>query len=381
MLEPIFFVNQVESWLCGFVNYFFPILLLVFILLLLKINSSKISKVRRTINCIAVFILGIAEQLFVQHNAVINFVIAATVLVLFICKKKSLAEPVLLVISNIIGCALLFGYKFYIDFERTWVYKYIDHQTQGSTVFSLDSLGEKIKLLVSNIGTFIYAYFACVVIYTTLLSVILHMDKEDKSIKLKKLNVFLMLLYYPTAVFVLVLYVMDKNQDMRYAIVIAGLFALNAIGFVYSFIKAVFIKMPLKLKITSAIILLYAIASVAPFLIYTTTGAFRGIWFAYMLVSLFVLLIADFSRREYNFYFDKSVAIFSICACVATAVYIPAYAVQRQIYNYKAENYKTEYYLPAASRVLVDQDMAWEYAEDVIIHEFIPYKEFNNMQK
>lgn len=380
LLQPIFFVKQIESWLCGFINYFIPILLLVFILFILKKCSSEQSKAKRALNCIAMLLLGFAEQLFVQHNAVMNFVIAVTVLVIFIRKKKSVLEPVLLIISNAAGCVLLFGYKYYIDFEQTWVYKYID-QTQGNTILSLNGIGEMAKILVSNIGIFVYVYFASIVIYTILMAVILHMDKKDKSIKFKKLNIFLMLLYYPAAAIVFVLCLMDKLMVMRYAIVIAGLFALNLIGFGYSFIKAVFLKMPIKLQITSAFVFLYGLASAVPFLIYTTLGAFRGIWFAYTFFCLFTLIVADFARKEYNFNFEKQLFIFSICACVVCACYIPAYAVQRQIYNYKAENYKTEYYLPAASRVLVDQDMAWDTAEGNIEHKFIPYKEFKEMQK
>lgn len=379
ILQPIFFVNQVESWLCGFINYFVPTLLLVIILIILKKCAGDISKPKRVFSCVAVVILGLAEQLFVQHNAVMNLVIAVTVLIIFIRKKKSILESVLLIISNIAGCILLFGYKYYVDYEQTWVYKYTE--PQGTTILSLNSIGEMVKVLVSNIGIFVYTYFACIAVYTILMAVILHIDKKDKSIKLKKLNVLLMLLYYPIAAIVFVLHLLDKLTVMRYAVVIAVFFVLNLIGFGYSFIKAVFLKMPVRLKITSAIVLFYALASVVPFLIYTTSGAFRGIWFAYTLVCLFTLIAADFARREYEFKFEKQLFVFSICACIVTACYIPAYAVQREIYNYKAENYKTEYYLPSASRVLVDQDMAWDYAEGNIEHEFISYKEFCEMNK
>lgn len=379
LLQPIFFVKQVESWLCGFINYFVPILLLMFILLILKNCNNEQSKVRRLFSCVGIIVLGFAEQLFVQHNAVMNLVIAVTVLIVFIRKKKCVLEPVLLIISNIAGLALLLGYNYYIDFEQTWVY--MNDVELGTLVFSLDSISEMVKVLVSNLGTFVYVYFASIVIYTILMAVILHMDSKDKTIKFKKLNVCLMALYYPAAVLVFVLCLVDKLSVMRYAVIIAGLFALNIIGFSYSFIKAVFLKMPLKLRIASLLTFLYALASAVPFLVYAILGAFRGVWFAFILLSLFVLMIADFARNEYGFKFEKQLFIFSICACIVTACYVPAYAIQRQIYNYKAENYKTEYYLPAANRVLVDQDGAWELAEGSIDHEFIPYKEFKKMQK
>lgn len=380
LLQPIFFVKQIESWLCGFINYFVPILLLVFILLILKNCGSEQSALKRVMVCVAIVLLGFSEQFFIQHNAVINLVVAIIVLALFIRKNKSVLEPVLLIISNIVGLVLMLGYKFYIDFEQTWCYKY-NVQTNGVTIFSLDSISEVVKSVVSNIGIFVYVYFASIVIYTILTAVILHMDKKDKTIKFKKFNVFLMSLYYPAALIVLVLYLMNKLMVMRYAFLIAGLFAFNFIGFFYSFIKAVFLKLPAKLKISTVMVLMCAAASVVPFLIYTIVGAFRGVWFAFILISLFVLMIADFARNEYGFKFEKQLFVFSICACIVTACYVPAYAVQRQMYNYKAENYKTEHYLPAANRVLVDQDGAWELAEGNIDHEFIPYKEFKAMQK
>lgn len=379
LLQPIFFVKQVESWLCGFINYFVPILLLVFILLILKKCGSEQSKAKRLFSCVGIVVLGFAEQLFVQHNAVMNLVIAVTVLVLFIRKKKNVLEPVLLIISNIAGLALLLGYNYYIDFEQTWVYK--NDVELGTLIFSLDSISEMVKVLVSNIGIFVYVYFASIVIYTIMMAVILHMDKKDKTIKFKKLNVCLMALYYPASLMVFVLCLLDKLTVMRYAVLIAGLFALNIIGFLYSFIKAVFLKMPVKLRIISALTLFYALASAVPFLVYAILGAYRGIWLTYTLLCLFVLIVADFARNEYGFKFEKQLFIFSVCSCVVTACYIPAYAVQKQIYNYKAENYKTEYYLPASDQVLVDQDLAWRFAEGNIDHEFIPYKEFKEMQK
>ena len=142
------------------------------------------------------------------------------------------------------------------------------------------------------------------------MAVILHMDSKDKTIKFKKLNVCLMALYYPAAVLVFVLCLVDKLSVMRYAVIIAGLFALNIIGFSYSFIKAVFLKMPLKLRIASLLTFLYALASAVPFLVYAILGAYRGIWLTYTLLCLFVLMVADFARNEYGFKFEKQLLIF-----------------------------------------------------------------------
>ena len=380
LLQPIFFVKQIESWLCGFINYFVPILLLVYILLIVKNDCRKeISKNKKIFHCILIILLGFSEQLFVQHNSVMNLIIAISILLYFIYKKKKLLEPVLLIVSNVVGCIVLFGYSYYIDFEKTWVYG--ANSSYGGLIFSMDSVTEMLKTLVSNIGVYIYIYLASIVIYTILLAVILHIDKTEHLIKLKKLNMILMLLYYPLAASVFALCLTKQLMIIKYAVIIAFGFVLNFIGLAYSFFKTVYFKMPKKLKIVLSIVLIYSFMSTVPFLVYSVTGAFRGIWFAYMLLSLFVLIVADFARNEYGFKFEKQLFIFSVCACVVTACYIPAYAVQKQIYNYKAENYSTEYYLPASDQVLVDQDLAWHFAEGNIDHEFIPYKEFKAMQK
>lgn len=383
LLQPIFFVKQIESWLCGFINYFVPILLLVFILLIIKKDCEKEpSSAAKVFHCIAIVFLGFTEQLYVQHNAVMNLVIAITVLVVFIHKKKNILEPVLLIISNTVGLLLLLGYKYYIDFEQTWVYKYskFDDSPRG-LIFSLDSISEMVNAIVQNIGTFIFFFFSCVVLYTILMMIILHMDKKDKSIKFKKLNVFLMILYYPAALLTFVLFVTDNLKNIKFAVVLGVLFAFNIIGFGYSLIKAVFMKLPFKLKIETAMLVFYGLASVVPFIIYSRTGIFRGYFFFYLFICFMILIVADFAKKEYEFNLEKLIFLFSICACIVSVGYIPAFYESRCAYNYKAENYKTEYILPSCNKIFGDEDFYWPFAEGNIDHEFIPYKEFKEMQK
>lgn len=379
LLQPILMVKQIEAWLCGFINYFTPIFILVFILLILKKNVNEISKVKRMMDCILIVVLGLAEQLFIEHNAVMNFVIAVTVLVLFIYKKKNVLEPVLLIFSNLLGMIVIFGYRLYINYDETWISMY--WPDFGRTLFSLSGISEVIKTVVISSGTFVYFYFSCVIIYTIFISVILTVDKKDKALKHKRLNVFLMLLYYPCTALIMIIYVTDKIEDMRFGFIAAVCFVLNIIGFGYSFIKAVFMKLSVKMKVFTAISLFYAVASYTPFLINGAFAAFRGCFFAYILIGFVTLFIADFARKEYGFAYEKQLMIFSICACIVSIIYTPAFVESRLAYNYKTEHYKSEYILPRCNNVFGDTDVFWEFAEGNIDHEFIPYKEFKKMKK
>lgn len=379
LLQPIFMVKQIEAWICGFINYFIPILLLLFIFLIIKKSPDGLTLSKRIMRAVGIVVLGISEQLFIEHNAVVNLLIAITLLAVFAYKKKNVLEPVLLVLSNTVGCLLLFGYRLYIDYEQTWIYKYSPNFNR--TILSLSGLSEIIKTVAGSLGTFIYFYFACIVIYTILLAVILAADKKDKSIKYKKPISFLLFLYYPAAAMVLVLYVFDSLDKMKFALIILILFVLNFMAFAYSFIKAVLLKLPVQLKWITIICFVYGAAAYVPFILNGGTSAYRGCWFAYILIGLDTLLLVNHIRKEYELKFEKYLVIFSICACIVTASYIPVYAIQRDIYNYIAENYKTEYYLPESQIGLMPADAEWRLAEGNIDHEFIPYKEFKEMQK
>lgn len=376
LFQPIFNFIDVASWLCGFINYFIPILLLVLVLLVLKGYSKEKSKVMQVFSCIAIVVLGVSEQLFMQHNTAVNLLISLMFFAFCIYKKKNLLPSVLLIISNIAGFGILFGYKYYIDIEQTWA-----DPNYNSLIFSLDGVSAMIYKLEQHVGTFVFFFFSCVVVYTILVLIIFHMDRKDKSIRFKKLNVFLLLLYYPATVYDLWIFFTNNQKSVKYGILLLCLFALNFIGLSYSFIKAVFLKLPKPLKLKTATILLFGVCSIVPLFLVNNAGVFRGNFFFYICVSICVLFIADFAEKEYGFNFEKLLFAFSICACAVCIAYIPAFYESRCAYNFKEENYKTEYILPSCNKIFGDNDSFWKYAEGNIDHEFIPYKEFKEMQK
>ena len=74
---------QVYSWTSGFQNYAPPVFLLIICLLLIKYNPKN--KVLSAVSYFGVAVFGFCSQLYVEHNTVINIIIAAvTVLLCFI---------------------------------------------------------------------------------------------------------------------------------------------------------------------------------------------------------------------------------------------------------------------------------------------------------
>ncbi len=380
ILMPIQLINQISSWLCGFINYFIPTVILMLILLLIKNKSAESTLLVKILRCLTIFLLGIAEQLFVQHNAVMNLVIAITVLISFIRKKKNILEPLLLTMSNIIGCIVLFSYKLYVNYEQTWVYQYSIKTgvNYGSPIFHLDNLGQMVKTTVSNAGVFIYFYFGCMLLYTALFISILFALKNGSKIKYKKLNIVMMSLFYAGTIIVFLLYLNDDNENILYSMIVAAIFVLNFASLIYSYVKAIFIHMPNDKKVITFLLVFYGVASFTPFLINTTTGTFRGCFFAYSSFIFFTAITVDFIREKHQIPYRRTMLIFAVIGCIVCSAYIPAYAVQKEIYNYKAENYQTQYYLPKADRALVDSDSMWGYAQGNVKHEFIEPSKLKN---
>ena len=381
LLQSVFVFLQIESWLCGFINYFIPVILLTCTLLILKNDYEKeISSVKKALHCTAIVLLGIAEQLFIEHNAIINFLIAVTILVTCIFKKKKVLQPLLLTISNAIGLLILFLYKYYVDFSKTWVYKY-DVSAGMNTIINFDSFTHTVRILGENIVTCMYIYFTSFVVYTIFISAIIHIDKKTNVIKHKKLNIILMILYYPATVIVLFMFFTHRLADIHLVALLALLFLLNIIGVLYSFIKSVFLKISNKLKLILFIILIYSLGSMLPFIIRLETFCYRGYFFAYMLMCLFVFIVVKFAKEKYNFQFEKQMLAFGLCIIAVYTCLIPVYVTERKVYNYNKNHYKTEYYLPASNEYFTASERFWSFAEDNIDHEYVPYKEFKEMQK
>ncbi len=383
LLQPIQFVNQITSWICGFINYFIPIELLIFLILIIKSYKKELSVPVKIGRCFILALLGFCEQLFVQHNAVMNIVIIVTVIFCLKKDKKSIYESVIVLIANIIGAVLLFGYNSYIDMTKMWTYQTgLSSGTTQSLKFALyqDSLKSFIKNIVSNTGVFIFCFLGCIFLYSVLIYIVVQVDKEEKLFKHKGIIYFFNSMFYIASAFTVILNFLDKLAETKYVIIVSVIFGLSLVGNMISLIK-LFKHFDKKLIIIVCVMFLYGVAAYSPFIVYNARGAFRGCEFFYIMFTFATLLIFNSAVKKYNLNPEKPCIAVCAFAMAVTIAYTVAYARECKIYDYKIEHYKTNYYLPKGSRILVDQNTTWEYAEGNIEHEFICYKEFKALSE
>lgn len=328
----------------------------------------------RLLRALCLIILGFTAQLYVQHNAIMNIVIIAIVCIIKKHKGKPLLEAIATLLSTIAGAVPLFAYDLYIDKAKTWTYNYIysvnPDSSDASTILSSGSVGYMIRMLISNAGVLIFCFLGCMFLHFTINYVIYKIDKRDNKIQHRAITYSLIALFYPMSITAFILYAVDRMNDIKLLAPVCFITAISVIATIYAMVKCL-CSIDKKQLITIGVIFALGLFSYTPFLLYTTTGAFRGCEFFYIAFTICVALIMKFglSEDEYNSFISCK-AIASVVA-VITIIYIIAYGNQLSIYNYKLNNYKTEYYLPRASRVLVDQDMCWSYAKDNIEHEFV----------
>lgn len=73
MLQNVTAFTDSISWMAAFINYYFPIALFLLTLLILKKPDAKFN----VFYLILLGVIGLCEQLFVEHNTVINILVSA----------------------------------------------------------------------------------------------------------------------------------------------------------------------------------------------------------------------------------------------------------------------------------------------------------------
>lgn len=101
---------QTYPWAAGFFNYVPPVLLVLLYLYVIR-NLFSHQEIKGSLPIgIAVFVLGVSSQLFVEHTTVYNVVMSLAVVIwYFIVQKKISWTTVSYALGAIVGCVIMFS--------------------------------------------------------------------------------------------------------------------------------------------------------------------------------------------------------------------------------------------------------------------------------
>ncbi len=368
----------------SFINYYIPTFLLsVTVLLLMYILKDKVKT--RFFLCVSFFAIGIAQQLFVEINAVVNVVVSFTFLLSFIRKRKNPAAPAVLFVSNVIGLGIILMFTKCIDITKTFTYSG-ENDGYRKTVFS-GGLSDAVNIIVKNFRypVFILAVFffffislAVAVIYTA----------KKKNIYGAKVKIPLMvsvIAYIPLCIlgmYINIEYPVDFPDTERKFLFVVGLTVL-LLAVSYMIMFALFYRIVIKnIKHKTPVIFsfLFGILSYAPFLVVFPSGNRCCELFLFFFMVSYLFVLADL-KELYGFSVFKFCIVCALSCVAIIIVYLFIFPREKKIYNYKNEYYATMKYLPQSNDVIVmhgDNQNQWDYGAG-FEHEYIPLDEFEQL--
>lgn len=145
---------QVYTWSSGFYNYMPPVFwMLVTLLLLQAYSSAKANSSAKILICCALFVIGVCEQLYIEHSAMINLLLSCVLMLKsFRDSKRTAVPPVLiLLVANIIGLFLMFWIPvhFHVD----------DNLADGYRSLSIGNVRTLITSCIKNFLKLTNCYF------------------------------------------------------------------------------------------------------------------------------------------------------------------------------------------------------------------------------
>lgn len=354
VLSPLPLFKECLAWMSAVINYFIPVYLLVLTAFIVRkcFEQNKVTVLQGA----GIVILGFIGQLFVEHYAILNLIIAVIAIVFFKMKKKKLTAPILLLLSEGAGAALLFSYKLYVDFSQTWSANHSG--VYRKLIIDEGSLGGMIKFAVTNVSYLVFIYATSVAVFTLLFAVCQHSAK-NKKIKAKPLFDFMSSLYYPLCAFCV--YFQIKQDTSNQVVFIAGtLVVVTAVGILGLFVQTVWQDLKKEQRYIVLFFTFLAALYFAPFLL-VQPCSYRNCFMTYLILSVLVFYIADVQRRKNSFALEKFNTVLQAVCIVVTCIYIGFYQYEKNtIYKYKMENYQTEYLLPHANdRLVYAGDGSW----------------------
>lgn len=143
---------QVYSWMCAFINYVPPIILTLLILRIYQ-RARSFTTVRYYLAVAAVFLMGTASQLFVEHSTLFQIILAVlTVVHAWFLKKGDRWISVSWFIATLLGACVMFAIPklFYILDNHTVGYReFMSGGLLAILTTAMDNFTELYKYLIS----------------------------------------------------------------------------------------------------------------------------------------------------------------------------------------------------------------------------------------
>lgn len=170
--------GEVYTWTSGFGNYLPPIWITLMVLYLIRLYPDVKSRLLKALLCGAVFILGVAGQLFVEHSTVINILLAwiLTGKELLSKKKERALICGIWAVATILGAAAMFAIPkiFYLEHNRSEGYRSVHIGSILAIAFS--AAKNTMRLAVGYLGV-----MGCVLCIGGLLTVYLTREKREQK--------------------------------------------------------------------------------------------------------------------------------------------------------------------------------------------------------
>lgn len=360
----------------SFINYFIPIFLLLVAFVILKYKCECECK-KIGIWYVLLLILGFCEQLFIEHNTIINILLAIFAVIYAIKFGKNRTASILFLASNIIGAGVMFLHKYFIDYEKSYIYN--NASGYRETVLSQNSIKDMILYCTKNVPFFLYLITTSIVLYFLAVTAMSYICKKKK--KNTTPAIVLSCFYFPLFIMQNVYQIysddMGRKVKLTLLIMIAVCTIMSAIGFISLFYNSILKSKDSQLKFRILFFIAFSIISFAPFLLVSSCG-YRSLMLSYVFMLTAVVYIFKYAYYEYKFSYDKIVLFIEMLAVILIAFYTTVYVREKQIYNYKIEYYKTSYYLPKQNDDFVLN--AASIFEDEK-HEYIPLDEWKKTVK
>lgn len=170
--------GEVYAWTSGFGNYLPPIWITLLILYLIQVYPKAKPPVLKGLLCGAVFVLGVAAQLFVEHTTLINILLACILAAreLFSKKKERALICCIWAVACVIGAAAMFAIPkvFYLEHNRSEGYRSVHVNSILAIAFS--AVKNVMRFAVGYLG-----FMGCILSGGALATVLLTKDGREKK--------------------------------------------------------------------------------------------------------------------------------------------------------------------------------------------------------